>query len=101
MHSIYEIDFISEYPGTDGMIPEMSGDFRAKAAALRHAAADPQTDFRLVGLMIETAADLEAAAEPSDERGTAKRVAEMRPTRQRFPTVDMPAASAARATSSA
>jgi hypothetical protein len=33
------------------------------AAALRHAAADPITDWRLIGLMIATAADLDAAAE--------------------------------------
>jgi hypothetical protein len=41
----------------------MNGDFRAKAAALRRAAADPRTDLRLVGLMIETAADMEAMAD--------------------------------------
>jgi hypothetical protein len=41
----------------------MNGDFRSKAAALRHAAADPGTDFRLAGLMIETAADMEAVAD--------------------------------------
>jgi hypothetical protein len=38
-------------------------DFHAMAAALRHAAADPITDWRLIGLMIATAADLDAAAE--------------------------------------
>jgi hypothetical protein len=44
----------------------MTDDFRAKAAALRNAAADPETDLRLIWLMIETAADLEAAAESMD-----------------------------------
>lgn len=44
----------------------MNGDFRAQAAALRNAAADPETDLRLVRLMMETAADLEAAAEAFD-----------------------------------
>jgi hypothetical protein len=41
----------------------MDRDFRIKAALLRNSAADPQTDFRFIQLMLDTAADLEAEAE--------------------------------------
>jgi len=47
----------------------MSNDFLIRAAALRHAAEDPATDPRLGILMIETAADMEAAA--ADDEGAA------------------------------
>jgi len=55
----------------------MNGNFRAQAAALRKAAADTETDLRLVRLMMETAADLEAAAEASDARMNVAAVSEM------------------------
>jgi hypothetical protein len=46
----------------------MNSDFRAQAAALRNAAADPKTDLQLIRLMMETAADLEAASEAIDTK---------------------------------
>jgi hypothetical protein len=55
----------------------MNGNFRAQAAALRKAAADTETDLRLVRLMMETAADLEAAAEAIDARMNVAAVSEM------------------------
>lgn len=39
---------------------------RGKAAALRQAAADPETDFWLIGMMLDTAADMEAAADVTE-----------------------------------
>lgn len=44
----------------------MNGSFRAQATDLRNGAANPDTDLRLVRLMIETAEDLEAAADAKD-----------------------------------
>jgi hypothetical protein len=55
----------------------MNNDFRAQAAALRNAAADPKTDLQLIRLMMETAADLEAAAEAIDTKKNVKPVSEM------------------------
>ena len=44
----------------------MQGNFRAMASALREAASDPETDLRLIGLMVATAADLDDAAEADE-----------------------------------
>ena len=44
----------------------MHGNFRAMASALRDAASYPETDLRLIGLMVATASDLEDAADADD-----------------------------------
>jgi hypothetical protein len=45
----------------------MQGKLRARAAALREAAAQQAVDGKLAALMLETAADLEAEAEAMDQ----------------------------------